>query len=272
MNATASDVRPGLASSERAVLDEALPTARLQLLNTYIRELVREAQLGQRAELTLQRLSLTLFAMSGASEAMLCDRQHPARSILDTTARIAQLSKEQFEPGQALYQTLQESLRVLRSARIKAEDALVRVNADLQHVLKLAKIRASSDARTQADELGKVSHAKLLASSMIMRHSQRGPTRSALLYFALTDWLEMLTVTILKNGEHSKAVKTADRLTLALFYLNASDDRRRKASLRAFLEKNLPAHVAQLGWTCLGHPIELRPLVAKARALTAQVY
>ncbi|MBX2849701.1 MAG: hypothetical protein KTR16_15365, partial [Acidiferrobacterales bacterium] len=227
INDTQQEVLPRLELSVEA----------LNLLNTYLDEVIHEEDLSHAAQIILRRVATPVCALADSIEDLFIYEDHPARKILDTTVKIAKLCGDNFGPGEALYQTVSESIKDLRSKRVNRHNTLVRLQGDLDSVFRLALIRVPAATREEAKHAGTVSSAKIIAALMVVGHGQRFDAGYKLLYFALTEWFELVVVTILQCGADSEPVKELSRLTFTLFYL---DSGRAAEKHRIFMQYLLP--------------------------------
>lgn len=192
----------------------------LNLLNTYLHELVKEENLSHSAEVLLRRAAVPVCALAGDDEHFLSSKDHPARKIIDTIVKIAKAAGPAFTPGHALYQTVKESIDRMRSSETKNSlQTLHQILADLESVLKLAFIRIRADVRRDANNAGAISGAKIHAALIIHNHARRFNCDDTVLYFSLTNWFELIVMTLLQWGTGSTQAKSVDRLTFTFFYL-----------------------------------------------------
>lgn len=232
----------------------------LSVLNTYLDALIQEESLNHSAQVLIRRIAPPLCLLANSVEELFRSPNHPARGILNTIVKIAKLSGDGFIPGDALYQTVTESINTLKAKNYSSFDTLESVKADLDHVLKLAKIRAPASARESAHYVGDISAAKVIASLMVLRHARRFETSDEMLYFCLTQWLELIVVTVLQTGQESGTVKELDRLTFTLFYLNTGKAGSKRKVFLAYLLPKLDELTETLAPTCMGHEADFRLL------------
>ena len=240
----------------------------LNLVGPYLEELVKEEQLGHRAQVVLHQLAVQVCRICQHDPFDYPDHEHPALTLLKTIARIARLSGPKFEPGDALYTTLMESIAVLRVRNMTAYDVLTRANADLEHVMKLAKMRAPLDQKFIQSPPGRLSDAKMIAALLIIRHCYRFDVYDSLLYFSLTDWLAMIVVTQLVFGAGSPQFKLCDRMTFALFYLSCGEEGPQREALSRFLPSKLQQHIQSLPPQHMGHDLNFSTLHKQVALLT----
>lgn len=249
--------------SARLYLDKTSPqpssrlsVEALSVLDAYLDELIKEEQLSHNAQVLIRRIAPPLCLLANSVEDLFRSLDHPAHGVLNTIVKIAKLSGEGFVPGDALYQTVLESINTLKSQNYSSFDALVRVKADLKHVLKLAKIRAPAAARESADYAGEISAAKVIASLMVLGHARRFETSDEMIYFCLTQWFELIVVTVLQTGQESRTVKELDRLTFTLFYLNSGRAETKHEVFLSYLLPKLDELTRTLAPTCMGHEVD----------------
>lgn len=243
--------------------ESRLTDADLSLLGAYLEELIREEGLCHRAQVIVHQLSAPIYLLCAGDVSFFTYREHPARCLFQNIARIAKLCGPRFEPGDALFHTLIESIRILKSKRLNSMNVLVRVNADLEHVLKLAKIRAPAAQRQTDGESGEITDAKMIASLLIIHQCHRFDVSNALLYFSLTDWLSMIVVTFIQKGRDSDELRLCERMTFLLFYLGTGIKSAKRRSLQHYVSEKLKKHLGELEQYCLGHKVDFNSLHSK---------
>jgi hypothetical protein len=243
----------------------AIPGALMQLLATFIAELSYEEQLSHETQVLLYRIMPSVCMLAKGDPKILYRRDHPVRQIFDAIVYISKASQEKFRPGDTLYKTVIESIANLKRKNIDGMDCLVRVNADLQHVVKLAKIRAPIAFKRQSNEgaTGKITEAKIRAALIISQQSTRFTINETLLQFSLSEWLELLSVTLVKHDHDARIATELERITFLLFYLCTSESAPNVIALRDRLMRQLRLIIKSLGQTCLGHPLDFAPLERK---------
>lgn len=249
-----------------------LPAQALDLLNTYLDELIREEALNHSAEIMLRRIASPVCALAGSVEGLFRGGDRSAKGIIDCAVKIAKLSGSGCVPSGALQQTVIESIGMLRSKHVSREKILLQVHADLKSVLRLALIKVPAVAREDAANAGRISSAKIVAALMVVGHARRFDLDDELLYFSLTQWFELLVVTILQCGADSRAVKDVDRLTFTLFYLGSGSSGKKKNSFLKYFVPQLDELLDTLAPTCMGHAtnfgqlkLNLQPLIRTPR-------
>jgi len=252
----------------------AIPGALMQLLATFIAELTREEQLSQETQVLLYRIMPSVCMLAKGDPQILYRRDHPVRQIFDAIVYISKASQEKFRPGDTLYKTVIESISNLKRKNIDGMDCLVRVNADLQHVVKLAKIRAPIAFKRAADEssMGQITEAKIRAALIVSQQSTRFTLSEPLLQFALSDWLELLSVTLVKHDHDTRIATELERMTFLLFYLCSSSTAPNVVALRDRLMRQLRLIIRSIGRSCLGHPVDFVPLQHAVLSLITPAY
>lgn len=235
------------------VSEEKLSLHELSLLNTYLDELVKEEGLSLSAEIILRRIAVPVSKLAGSVKALFASREHPARKTIDTTVKIAKLSGPSFVPGEALYQTVIESITILRAKRFNGLVTLQRVQEDLESVLRLATIKKTKNRTQDFGETGSISSAKIVAALMIVAHVRRFDVDDKLLYFALTEWFELAVVTVLQCGSESRELKELDRMTFIFLYLASGRSGAKHGSFLAMLLPKLDELIGKLDPVCMGH-------------------
>ncbi|MFT7560447.1 MAG: hypothetical protein ACI93R_002367 [Flavobacteriales bacterium] len=245
------------------IQDESLSQASLHLLAAFIEELIQEEQLGHRAQVLLHRIATPIFMLAGGNTQTFYDRNYPGRQIFDAIILISKLSGKDFSPSDMLFKTLLESIKTLKSRKIDGLACLKRVNTDLQHIVKLARIRAPIDKKHGLAETGKITEAKIKAALMVVHQANRFSTSDIILYFSLTQWLELLTIVMLKYSQNKTIMTTAERLTFLLFFLAANPNSPKYSSLYKQLDEKLKILIPLVGKECLGHCLHISSLHLK---------
>lgn len=243
----------------------AIPGALMQLLATFIAELSHEEQLSHQTQVLLYRIMPSVCMLANGDPQILYKRDHPVRQIFDAIVYVSKASQEKFRPGDTLYKTVIESIANLKRKNINGMDCLVRVNADLQHVVKLAKIRAPIAFKRENGDgvLGQITEAKIRAALIISQQSTRFSISETLLQFALSDWLELISVALVKHDHDPRIATELERMTFLLFYLSTSSNAPKVIALRDRLMKQLRLIINSLGTSCLGHAVDFSVLESR---------
>lgn len=241
-------------TTDQARVEELeLSATSLHVLNVYLDELTRAEHVGPNTEIMLRRIAPQLCALSGSVEKIFEQPDHPARSILESLLKVGKLTNDSLVPGEGLFQTISESMDVLKRQPKDKQRTLLAVRQDLEHAIKLAKIKAPAAVRTEVDSAGSISAAKIHASLLIMRHARRFSASDALLYFSLTQWFELVVVLVLEYGVESPEVKNIERATFTLFYLDSDQVGKRRKSFLKLLLESLDESLSVAPTSCMGH-------------------
>lgn len=257
--------------NHRYVASLTLPSETLDLLNTYLDDLIRQEALSHSAEVMLRRISPPVCALADSVEDLFRGKNNAAMRIINCAVKIAKLSGSGRVSSDALQKTVIESIGMLRSKHVNRDKILQQINADLESVLHLALIKVPSETREDAANAGRISGAKIVGALMVVGHARRFDLEEELLYLSLTQWFELLVVAIIQCGAHSRIVKEADRLTFMLFYI-ASDEcgEKRERFLNLFISK-FNALLAILEPFCLGHIADFSHLKQAVRPFIAEL-
>jgi len=253
----------------------------IRLLLTFIRELAKEEKLDQKTQLLLFRIAPNLVGDARDSEQLFLRPSHPARRIVTSIVRISRFFDSGNGSNEYLYKSLKESISTLKSRKIEHSACLNRVAADLEYIAKLARTRSkpvySKRANSQQVQnrsghesllagvsAGPIAQAKIRAAFIIMTEATKFDVDDSTLLFALTNWLELLTVTFIKFPSDNRVEKQLVRMTFLMLYLcdlgaqqsaSVVVKRRRRALLQALLAK-LAKLSKMLGDRCLGRKID----------------
>ena len=247
-------------AEKRGYMPERLSLTTLHLLSAFLEELIREEQLDHRAQVLLHRVSMPICQLAGSDPQMFCNPTHPARKIFDAIVRIAKLSGPLFGPGDMLFRTLMESIKTLRAQKYDGMACLERVNSDLQHIVKLAYMRAPIDLKQAPSRSGELAEAKITAALLVMRHATTFTPGNTLLYFTLTEWLELLVLAMMQFGREKSFLRELDRMTFMLFYLSCNTGSPRYRSLAKGLDEKIDALQKRLDGECMGQPVNMAEL------------
>jgi hypothetical protein len=251
-----------------APLDEALSATTLSLLSTFINGLIEEESLGDRAQIVMHKVAMPICQLAGNDPQMFINAHHPARQIFESIVKIAKLSGPDFGPSDMLFKTLMESIETLRASKLDRRTCLERVNSDLEHIVKLAYMRAPFERKQgKNDTAGPLTEAKITAALIVVRHANRVSSNNTILYFALTQWLELLVISLLKHGKSTKKLQGLDRMTFLLFYLNSKKLDRKQMKLARNLIQKTQLLAQSLGGECLGFPVNLSLIHRKVARL-----
>jgi hypothetical protein len=246
---------------------ETLSDTTLHMLSTFLDELVQEEALGFRAQMVLHRVATPICLLANGDTSMFYNNQHPARQIFDSIVQIAKLSGEEFGPGDMLFKTLMESIKNLQANNVAGIKCLERVSSDLKHIVKLARIRAPIDKKQNLGSTGAITEAKIKSALLVVQQANKFVVSNVVLYFSLTQWLELLTIAMLKFGAEKKSVSQLERMTFLLFYLSSGKAGVKLESLSKHLFAQIQALSEKLGDECLGHQVDVKKLHQKVEKL-----
>ena len=232
----------------------------LHVLNVYLDELVSAEYVGANTEVMLRRIAPLLCSLAGGVEVVFAEAAHPARDIMESLVKVGRLTHDSLVPGESLFQTIVESIDTLKRQPRDKLRTLSAVRQDLAHAMKLAMIKAPASARSEVDSAGRLSAAKIHASMLIMRHARRFSADDALLYFSLTQWLELVVVLATEYGIESAEVKNIERATFTLFYLDSDQVGARRQSFLKLLLASLDESLKAAPQICMGHPCDFSHL------------
>jgi hypothetical protein len=261
-----------LRSPERSQVAETT----MRLLFTFIGELSREEQLNYKTQLLLCRIAPSLCQLADENSEIFSNSKHPVRQII---ANIVIISKSiDTGAGDYLYRSLKESIKTLTERNIDGAACLQRVASDLEYIVKLSKIRSSKTDRVAVGgtRSGIITQSKLKAAFFVVTEATKFDCSDEVLYFALGQWLELLTVAFIKFPSNARMETEMKRMTFLLFYLNLQstklNERIKKDMLAESLVLKLKRCVRHLGKECLGYSVDLSHLEKKVTDLIASKF
>jgi hypothetical protein len=122
--------------------------------------------------------------------------------------------------------------------------------------------------RFDKNSSGRIARAKIKAAFIVVNEASKFNSGDDVLYFALGEWVELLTVVFIKFSSNEKIEKEVKRMTFMLFYLKSPDsfvelslnNRMIVSGKHRPLFENLlvktEMFVNVLGDECLGHRID----------------